>query len=197
MPIRHTAHDTFKFSLFGGIRGSSFQLEAGTTRLGARVKWALKGTSAGVLLNADVPVAGICSTGVAKLKLVETARGRRTLHIDFPTTHDVGTDSNYVVPTATRDFNVKASSISGEIAINIDYLVDTADLNTAGKWLIYDFTVALGENWYEQFRIWLDGESIRALHPGSSKMPSGSAAPGPDEEADGGTEVCRGGMANT
>jgi len=62
---------------------------------------------------------------------------------------------------------------------------------------IYGFTVTLGENRYEQFQIWLDGEGNRALHPGGSKMPAGSAVLGPDEEAEGGTEVCRSGMANT
>merc|ERR1712232_728027 len=128
----------FKFSLFGGTHGNNFQLDAGTTHLGIRTKLSLQGTTANVLLNADVALANIGTTDVTKLKLVETTGDRRTLQIDFPTKYNVGTSTSYTVPTATRDVKIKVSSVANENAINIDYLFDAADLNAKDRWFIYD-----------------------------------------------------------
>ena len=64
----------------------------------------------------------------------------------------------YAVPTATSDFKIKASSISGKAEINADYIIDANDLNAEAKWFIYDFTVTLGENRYEQFEALTDGD---------------------------------------
>jgi len=127
----------FKFSLFGGTHGNNFAIPAGVTHLGIRTKLTLKGTTANVLLNADVALASIGTTDVTKLKLVETAGDRRTLQIDFPTKYNVGTSPNYGVPAASKDVKIKVSA-NGADAINIDYLFDVADLSTKDKWFIYD-----------------------------------------------------------
>jgi len=61
----------------------------------------------------------------------------------------------------------------------------------------YGFTVTIGENRFEQFQIWLDGEHSRTLHPGEPKMPQGAPVLGPDAEFEGGPEACRSGGAPT
>jgi len=45
----------------------------------------------------------------------------------------------------------------------------------------YTYTLTLGENRWEKFQLWLDGDSRRPLHPGAPKMPQGSAVYGPDD----------------
>jgi hypothetical protein len=45
---------------------------------------------------------------------------------------------------------------------------------------IYSYTVALGENRFEQFQILLDGDRSRTLHPGQPGAACGTAAYGPD-----------------
>lgn len=49
----------------------------------------------------------------------------------------------------------------------------------------FGFTVTLGENRWEQFQIWLDGDPARALHPGAEKAPKETPVYGPEEEAHG------------
>ncbi|CAE8642132.1 unnamed protein product [Polarella glacialis] len=44
----------------------------------------------------------------------------------------------------------------------------------------YSFTVTLGENRWEQFQIWLDGDPNRVLHPGQAKGYKNSNVFGPD-----------------
>mmetsp|Transcript_131790 Transcript_131790/g.328657 ORF Transcript_131790/g.328657 Transcript_131790/m.328657 type:complete len:1027 (+) Transcript_131790:74-3154(+) len=44
---------------------------------------------------------------------------------------------------------------------------------------VYTATVTLGENRWEKFQIWLDGDPERALHPGEPKAPQGTAVAGP------------------
>jgi hypothetical protein len=48
----------------------------------------------------------------------------------------------------------------------------------------FGFTVTLGENRFEQFQIWMDGDSSRVLHPGEAKAPKGCPVCGPVDEAD-------------
>lgn len=50
---------------------------------------------------------------------------------------------------------------------------------------MYSFTVTLGENRWEQFQIWLDGDSARALHPAQAKASKDSPVSGPSAEAAG------------
>mmetsp|Transcript_44051 Transcript_44051/g.136125 ORF Transcript_44051/g.136125 Transcript_44051/m.136125 type:complete len:1033 (+) Transcript_44051:64-3162(+) len=61
----------------------------------------------------------------------------------------------------------------------------------------YGFTVTLGENRWEQFQIWLDGDASRALHPGEPRMPQGWPVRGPGLELEGGVEALRSGTAPT
>jgi len=61
----------------------------------------------------------------------------------------------------------------------------------------YSYIVTLGENRWEQFQIWLDGDPGRVLHPGRPKMSEFSAVYGPDEGVKGGAEVGRTGQAPT
>mmetsp|Transcript_22709 Transcript_22709/g.48197 ORF Transcript_22709/g.48197 Transcript_22709/m.48197 type:complete len:1074 (+) Transcript_22709:101-3322(+) len=46
-------------------------------------------------------------------------------------------------------------------------------------------TVVLGENRWEQFQIWLDGDSSKALFPGDTKAAKGTPAIGPADDAEG------------
>lgn len=46
----------------------------------------------------------------------------------------------------------------------------------------FGFTVTLGENCWEQFQIWLDGDPSRALHPNMPRAPKQSPVHGPDDE---------------
>lgn len=46
---------------------------------------------------------------------------------------------------------------------------------------VYSFTVTLGENRWEHFQIWLDGNKGRALHPGEMKASKGMTVYGPEE----------------
>jgi hypothetical protein len=48
----------------------------------------------------------------------------------------------------------------------------------------FGFTVTLGVSCFEQFQIWMDGDSSRVLHPGDSKAPKGSPVSGPTAEMD-------------
>jgi len=48
----------------------------------------------------------------------------------------------------------------------------------------YGATVMLGENRWEQFQIWLDGDPRRVLHPGRRKAQKHSAVRGPEDGAD-------------
>jgi len=41
---------------------------------------------------------------------------------------------------------------------------------------VYGYTLTLGENRYEHFQIWLDGEPAKILHPSMQHAPNGSAA---------------------
>lgn len=43
----------------------------------------------------------------------------------------------------------------------------------------FGFTVSLGDNRFEQFQIWVDGDSQRVLHPGRSGAPLGAPIHGP------------------
>jgi len=61
----------------------------------------------------------------------------------------------------------------------------------------YSYAVTLGENKWEQFQIWLDGDPNRVLHPGGPKMPQGSPVLGPDTEVTGGGEAALSGSAPT
>eukprot|EP00931_Biecheleriopsis_adriatica_P055598 TRINITY_DN32914_c0_g1_i1.p1 TRINITY_DN32914_c0_g1~~TRINITY_DN32914_c0_g1_i1.p1 ORF type:complete len:1181 (-),score=231.29 TRINITY_DN32914_c0_g1_i1:30-3572(-) len=49
----------------------------------------------------------------------------------------------------------------------------------------YGLTVTLGENGWEQFQIWLDGDPMKVLHPGSICMPQESPVQGPEALANG------------
>jgi len=62
---------------------------------------------------------------------------------------------------------------------------------------LYSYTVQLGENRWEQFQIWLDGDASRALHPGEPRMPQGWPVRGPGLELEGGVEALRSGTAPT
>merc|ERR1712176_471803 len=63
---------------------------------------------------------------------------------------------------------------------------------------IFGYTVTLGENRWEQFQIWLDGDPKRAGHPNYPQMPSGSPVFGPDAaEFDGSSQDVRSGLAPT
>jgi len=55
----------------------------------------------------------------------------------------------------------------------------------------YGYTVTLGENRWEQFQIWLDGDHTRVLHPGDVRVPQGSEVYGPEADFVGGAEACR------
>jgi hypothetical protein len=46
----------------------------------------------------------------------------------------------------------------------------------------YCFTITLGENCFEQFQIWLDGDSSRVLHPGWEKAGKEAPVVGPTED---------------
>jgi polyketide synthase-associated protein len=46
----------------------------------------------------------------------------------------------------------------------------------------YGFTVTLGENCFEQFQIWLDGDSSKMLHPGWPKAGKDAPVIGPTED---------------
>mmetsp|Transcript_73303 Transcript_73303/g.158672 ORF Transcript_73303/g.158672 Transcript_73303/m.158672 type:complete len:835 (+) Transcript_73303:1-2505(+) len=48
----------------------------------------------------------------------------------------------------------------------------------------YTYRLTLGENRWEKFQIWLDGDSKRPLHPGAPKMPQGSYVYGPDDSSE-------------
>lgn len=48
----------------------------------------------------------------------------------------------------------------------------------------FSFTLTLGENRFESFQIWLDGDSTRVLHPGEVKAPKGGTVFGPCDEAE-------------
>jgi len=61
----------------------------------------------------------------------------------------------------------------------------------------YSYVVTLGENRWEQFQIWLDGDPSRVLHPGGPKMPQGSPVLGPDTEVKGGGEAALNGSTPT
>lgn len=61
----------------------------------------------------------------------------------------------------------------------------------------YSFIVTLGENRWEQFQIWLDGDKKRVLHPGQPKMSEFSKVEGPDENVKGGVEEGLSGLAPT
>jgi len=50
---------------------------------------------------------------------------------------------------------------------------------------VYGFTITLGENRWEQFQIWLDGDPTRALHPGVQKALKGVPVWGPEESVNG------------
>merc|ERR1719188_828786 len=45
---------------------------------------------------------------------------------------------------------------------------------------VWAFTVTLGENRFERFQIWLDGDSAAGLHPDQSNALKGSPVVGPD-----------------
>jgi len=59
---------------------------------------------------------------------------------------------------------------------------------------IYGFTVTLGENRWEQFQIWLDGDSSRVLHPGVERVQTSSEVYGPEPDYVGGPQACRTGQ---
>jgi len=46
----------------------------------------------------------------------------------------------------------------------------------------YGMTMTLGENRWEEFQIWLDGDPTRVLHPGAEKAAKDTACHGPDHE---------------
>lgn len=48
---------------------------------------------------------------------------------------------------------------------------------------LFGRTVTLGENRWEQFQIWLDGDAARALHPGQPKASKDTPAFGPADDA--------------
>mmetsp|Transcript_104417 Transcript_104417/g.295084 ORF Transcript_104417/g.295084 Transcript_104417/m.295084 type:complete len:588 (-) Transcript_104417:51-1814(-) len=48
---------------------------------------------------------------------------------------------------------------------------------------VYTFTMTLGENRWEAFQIWLDGDSTRRLHPGKPRASKDFPVEGPDEDA--------------
>lgn len=50
---------------------------------------------------------------------------------------------------------------------------------------VYGYTLTLGENRWEQFQIWLDGDSTRVLHPSEPKAMKGAAVLGPSPSAHG------------
>lgn len=56
------------------------------------------------------------------------------------------------------------------------------DLDGNGR---YGFTMTLGENRWEQFQIWLDGDPARALHPLHAKAAMETQVVGPDDGARG------------
>ncbi|CAE8649498.1 unnamed protein product, partial [Polarella glacialis] len=56
---------------------------------------------------------------------------------------------------------------------------DAAPMEAEGNGT-YSFTVTLGENRWEQFQIWLDGDPNRVLHPGQAKGYKNSNVFGPD-----------------
>nr|AQS99224.1 type I polyketide synthase [Gambierdiscus polynesiensis] len=60
----------------------------------------------------------------------------------------------------------------------------------------YTYTVTLGENRWEQFQIWLDGDPSRVLHPGGPRMSEFSTVLGPDE-VKGGVDIAKSGQAPT
>jgi len=57
---------------------------------------------------------------------------------------------------------------------------------------IYSFTFTLGENRWEQFQIWLDGDSKRCLHPGQPKAGRNTKVEGPDPTPEGFTWLIEG-----
>mmetsp|Transcript_88723 Transcript_88723/g.215053 ORF Transcript_88723/g.215053 Transcript_88723/m.215053 type:complete len:1046 (+) Transcript_88723:81-3218(+) len=57
--------------------------------------------------------------------------------------------------------------------------------------------LTLGENRWEQFQIWLDGDPSRVLHPGQPKKAEFSRVFGPDENVRGSVEMARSGQAPT
>jgi len=50
---------------------------------------------------------------------------------------------------------------------------------------VFGFTMTLGENRWEQFQIWLDGDASRKLHPGEIKAGKGGQVFGPEEDFEG------------
>jgi len=56
----------------------------------------------------------------------------------------------------------------------------------------YRFTVTLGENRWEQFQIWLDGDPKRCLHPEEPKAPRLTKVLGPDPTPEGHTWLVEG-----
>eukprot|EP00413_Alexandrium_margalefii_P046685 CAMPEP_0204606950 /NCGR_PEP_ID=MMETSP0661-20131031/59388_1 /ASSEMBLY_ACC=CAM_ASM_000606 /TAXON_ID=109239 /ORGANISM="Alexandrium margalefi, Strain AMGDE01CS-322" /LENGTH=1037 /DNA_ID=CAMNT_0051618313 /DNA_START=45 /DNA_END=3158 /DNA_ORIENTATION=+ len=60
---------------------------------------------------------------------------------------------------------------------------------------VYGFTLTLGENRWEQFQIWLDGDPTRVLHPGVPRVQQSSEVYGPEPEWIGGAQACRTGTS--
>jgi len=50
---------------------------------------------------------------------------------------------------------------------------------------VFAFTMTLGENRWEQFQIWLDGDSTKVLHPGQPKAFRDTPVFGPGDDAEG------------
>mmetsp|Transcript_47748 Transcript_47748/g.147578 ORF Transcript_47748/g.147578 Transcript_47748/m.147578 type:complete len:1039 (-) Transcript_47748:168-3284(-) len=60
---------------------------------------------------------------------------------------------------------------------------------------VYGYTVTLGENRWEQFQIWLDGDPSRVLHPGVQRVQQSSEVYGPEPDFVGGAQACRTGTS--
>lgn len=61
----------------------------------------------------------------------------------------------------------------------------------------FSYVVTLGENRWEQFQIWLDGDPSRVLHPGQPKKAEFSNVLGPDENFKSSVELALSGQAPT
>mmetsp|Transcript_165015 Transcript_165015/g.529747 ORF Transcript_165015/g.529747 Transcript_165015/m.529747 type:complete len:1169 (+) Transcript_165015:86-3592(+) len=72
--------------------------------------------------------------------------------------------------TPRRAYTIVGSWSSWEIA---------ADMEEESEG-VYGYSVTLGENCWESFQIWLDGDPILALHPGCAKASKATSAHGPE-----------------
>lgn len=75
----------------------------------------------------------------------------------------------------SRGFSIVGSWSCWEVA---EYMKDQEDGS-------YTYTVTLGENAFESFQIWMDGDPRKMLHPGMPKAPSGAPVIGPTSNSDG------------